>query len=204
MTKHPADERLEADLAIAEETLLNVGHVMPSFIIMAPKKRLLVPAPADDPDTKAIYYSLVRLLCYAENAFAITQVAECWMRWEGWRNDQSIEENAERVRKIRPSQAPDRREALMAATCYRGADRQLALALRIREIIRTADGRPTGTRSAAIPEDAIPYEAALTHLLPPALFSADQQQAARLELTKAQLATGIFLQQTILPDFSRP
>lgn len=204
MTKHPADERLEADLAIAEETLLNVGQVMPSFIIMAPKKRLLVPAPAEDPDIKGIYYSLVRLLCHAENAFAVTQVAECWTRFEDWRDDQSVEENAARASKIRPSQAPDRREVLVAGTCYRGDDRKLALALRMREITRAADGKPTGTKPVPIPEGSIPYEAALTHLLPPAIFSADQQQAARLELTKAQIATGIYLQQTTLPDFPRP
>lgn len=203
MTKHPAHERLEADLAIAEETLLNVGRVMPFFIIMAPQKRLLVSTPAEEPRAKAIYYGLVRLLCYAENAFGVTQVAEAWMRFEGWRDDQSIEENAARARSTPPSLAPDRREVLIAATCYRGDDRKLAVAPRVREIIRAADGKPTGTKPMPIPEGSIPYEAALTQLLPPAVFSADQQQAMRLELTKAQLATGTYLQQTTLPDFPR-
>lgn len=199
MTNHPAIKRLEDDLAIAEQALLEAGRVMASFVIMTPRKRLIVAMPAENPREKAIYYALLRLLCYAENAFAVTQIAECWMRFEGIRNQETVEELAERAKKIRPSQAPDHLEVIIAATCYRGKDRKISIALGAREIIRDTDGQPTGTKPPPFPEDSLPYDAALTQLLPPALFSEEQQQAARRELIIAQATAGIFLRPTEIP-----
>jgi hypothetical protein len=193
MTDHPAIKRLEDDLEIAEQALLESGRVMASFVIMTPRKRLMVAMPAENPREKAIYYGLLRLLCHAENAFAITQIAECWMRCEGFRGQETVEELAERAKKIRPSQAPDRLEAIIAATCYRGEDRKIMIAIGAREIVRGTDGRPTGTKPPSFPEDALPYDSALAQLLPPALFSEEQQLAARRELAIAQGTTGIFL-----------
>ena len=200
MTKQGAEQRLEADLAIAEEALLEAGQVMPSFVVMAPGKRLLVPAPAEDADTRAIYYTLMRLLCHAENAFAVTQIAEAWMRLERFRGKESVEDYHERLKKIRPSQAPDRLEVIFAASCARSADGKQHVAIGTRLIVRDTDGRPTGTAPQPFPEGGIPHEAALAHLLPPASLSAEQQWAARRELIAAQAQSRIYLKPTVVPD----
>jgi hypothetical protein len=98
---------------------------MACFVIMTPRKRLMVAIPAANPREKAIYYGLLRLLCHAENAFAVTQIAECWMRFEGFRRQETVEELAERAKSIRPSGTLDRLEAIIAATCYQGEDRKI-------------------------------------------------------------------------------
>jgi len=200
MAQHPAEQRLETDLAIAEETLLEAGQVMPSFVVMAPGKRLLVPAPAEDADIKAIYYNLLRLLCHAENAFSVTMIAEAWIRMERFRGRESVEECARRVNNIRPSQAPDRLEVIFAASCARSGDGKQHVAIGTRLIVRDTDGRPTGTAPDPFPEGGIPYDAALAHLLPATPLSVEQQWAARQQLIGVQAASGIYLKPAVLPD----
>jgi len=156
MNDHPSIKQIEDDLKIAEQALLETGRVMASFVIMTPRKRLMIAMPAENPRVKAIYYGLLRLLCHAENAFAVTLIAECWMRVERLRGQETVEELAARATKIRPSQASDRLEAIIAATCYRGEDGKLIIALAAREIVRGADGRPTGTKPPSFPEDSLP------------------------------------------------
>jgi hypothetical protein len=152
-----------------------------------------IETPWEDPDAKAIYYQLMLLFCHAENATAVTMIAEAWVRHEARRADEKLSALMKRAAALPVSKAADKRELLIVATAYRDDDDAIATLLEAREIVRDDSGGLLRTEPFSFGRGA-PVDPILERLVPPAALTQEMRLSARRELTFAQLRSGIVLQ----------
>jgi hypothetical protein len=198
---HPAVQRMAANMALAEQSLFATGEVKTQFIVMTPERVLRVETPWEDPDSRLIYYQLMGLFCHAENAIAVTMIAEAWMKHTSLRPHETKSEAIKRATAVPISRAADRREMLIVATAYRDADDAIATLLEAREIVRDDTGGLSRTEPFNLGR-AAPVDPILERLLPPAALTPEMRLSARRDLTFAQVRSNVVLKPQIVATHS--
>jgi hypothetical protein len=125
--------QLRHDFAWAESALRQNGKFHPMFIIWSPDGIYPVLAPWEEPDRRDAVCALVRCLCIEHDAYAITHIAEAWMR----RGNNTL---------IAPSKASDRIEAVQIVIVYRDDAGERQTLGGARETMRRASGHFDGFR----------------------------------------------------------
>ncbi len=130
MTPATFEARWTHDLAHAEKTLLQDGHLAPLFIIIGEDGRsTVVPAIFSNQETKAHYFNLARLTAIAEDAEAVLIRTEAW-----------VVVGEDLAVGLSPSQSDRRIEVVsLAATARYG--KKVIHRLSLREILRGAVAR---------------------------------------------------------------
>ena len=185
------------NMAIAERSLFDAGEVMTQFVVMASERVFLIATPWENPESRAKYYQLMYLFCHAENATAVTMIAEVWTRFVPRQADDTDSKLLKRASQQSVSQAADKREALIVATAYRDADDAIKTLLAAREIMRDDTGKPIRTEPFSF-GGAAPVDPILEQLLPPAALTEPMRFSARGELTLAQIRFGMVLRPQVI------
>ena len=165
--------RFDHDLEHARTTLLQDGHVAPLFAVSTATE--VVPLLADfrTEDSKRASLMAARLLCIAEDAWMAMQRLEAWIV-VGQPEDG-----------VPPSQSERRKEVVLVSLAGRVGGRVTRLSS-VREILRGADGRPTGLAELDLPGQqgggdlgGMAYE-----ILPPVAPTPEQRSMARAALER--------------------
>lgn len=137
--------QVKTDLDFARQTLLERGEVRPMFGILSDENELLlIPGNWENDAEKDRFSSLIRVIALAYDAQSVSFMTEAWSRNVERRIGESEAEHEARVDAIRPSEAEDRIEMVIVVLQYRDTNSRLHLATGRGEILRSADGKPTG------------------------------------------------------------
>jgi hypothetical protein len=179
--------QLESDLKYAEEALIREGQVIPTFVLHTKARALVIVCPWDDETQKHHTYLLVELMCIVEDAIGLTFLGESWMTdAPNIRPGETQAEFDGRIQSVIPETDEGRREIVMVQTSYRDRGGAKMAMYKAREIVRGADGQPTGL--IPLPQLLDP-PGAMTHvsgrvydILPDEPPTPEERQAARAKL----------------------
>lgn len=168
--------RFDHDVRHAESVLLQDGQLAPMFAVTSGNGRLL-PVMADfgSPEAKQACVTAVRLLCVAEDAVMAVHMTEAWLVV----GDLALG--------VSPGQSDRRVEAVLVSINGRVGQGVKCLSS-VREILRGADGKPTGLRPLALPggtrRSQVDLGGPMSELLPPRLPTREQRLVARAALER--------------------
>jgi hypothetical protein len=178
-------QQVKLDIEFAEETLLKLGAVKPIFAIHNATGTLVIGTGWANDEDKERIAAFLRILCIAEDAIAVSFMAEAWMRATDRRPEESEDDAIARARR---SVSP--REVIVAEVIWRDLDGVLHLLSEEREIERDADGRPSG--ATPLPKfDAARSESRWADLLPPRSPTEAEKRAARVVLAELKKVMAI-------------
>jgi hypothetical protein len=156
---------IEMDMGFALDRLKDRGQLLPMVTLHDRSNGMHVCAIEVGSDEKVRHsMRIVRLMAVALDAQAISHVGEMWARFMAPYAGESQPEYEARVNAVRPRDAEDRREVVMATVHYRddtGRPRELS---QTRDILRGDDGRVTGLGPAPT-DEVLDSEGPMTHLL---------------------------------------
>lgn len=155
MARSTGERQFRFDLEYAKRVLMERGEVMPMFVVHGDDTVVML-TPWHDDREKDHYRNLVRLMGVAEDASGITFIGEVWMRSVSRRDGETEQEFDKRSKMLPPSQAEDRIEAILIYTQHRDRDGSRINRSRLLEILRGANGKPSGTRDLAHDELLLP------------------------------------------------
>jgi len=192
-TKGKSDwaKQVQWDMEYAKRQILADGSLDPIFIIHSADKSLAV-ASRVDPESKRDFYTLMRALCIANDATALSCIAEAWLREVP--QVPGEEQSMARATDLLPSEAEDRKEVLISQTTYRD-DAGRHSAVRSAEIERDWNGKITGFKdfphqNVGIDED----EGLVFNILPERLAPPEGRELARKTLPMLAAALGLGLE----------
>ncbi len=167
------------DVRHAESVLLQDGHLAPMFAATSGDGRLL-PVMADfgSPEAKEACITAVRLLCIAKDAMMAVHMAEAWLVV------------GDLAPGVSPGQSDRRVEAVLVSIDGRigGGVKRLSS---VREILRGADGRPTGLHPLTLPggtrRSQVDLGGPMSELLPPRLPTRERRLVARVALERMEV-----------------
>jgi hypothetical protein len=166
MTPAQFAARWRHDLCHAEATLRRDGFVSPLFAVLgADGSERVIPASFASPEDKSRAYDLVRLMAIACDAELVMCRAESWLVL-GQLPDG-----------IAPSQS-DRRIEVVSVVMSARVGRRVVQRSSLREIMRDADGKPTGLAEVRLPKGKLDMAGPMFELLPPNRPDAQQQAMA--------------------------
>jgi hypothetical protein len=140
------DEQAQFDMEFAKRALLESGGLVPTFIVHGEEQMNVIIADWKDDRDKDLYRKLVRLICVAERAKAVSFMTEAWMRSIERRAGETSAEHRARGNAIRPSEAEDRVEIVAVNMFWFDDDKNKRSRSLIGEIIRNEKGKPTQVR----------------------------------------------------------
>jgi hypothetical protein len=184
-------QQIEKDMEYCEERLLTDGGLDPLFLIHTKARLLLFPAPWRDESEKDRHYQMVALLCIAESAIGLTSMAEGWFVEAPVRRvGESEAEFDERLRSMDPDTSELRREVVTCQSSYYDRTGRKVGLMKTREIVRGADGKPTGLATLPGLGDAVAQHNGRVHrLLPDAPPSHEDRAAAQAFLRQLNTRT---------------
>lgn len=166
MTPAALAARWRHDLNHAERTLLKDGFVSPLFVVQgADGSERIVPGSFASAEEKARAYDLVRLMAIAHDAELVMVRAESWLVL------------GQLPEGISPSQSDRRIEVVSLAMSAR-VGRRVVHRSSLREIMRDADGKPTGLAEVRLPKGKLDMAGPMFELLPPKRPDAGQRALA--------------------------
>lgn len=153
MTRKPKQARgadrwakqLRFDIEFAKRTVLERGNCAPIMVVyVRGKAPMLVQPPRYlTLDTVAGY---LRAVCIAEDAEGFGYLSEAWMRVVIRRDGETTAEHDRRAHAIRPAEAEDRIEVVIAEIIWRDDDGERRTMHESFEIVRDARGEPVSFR----------------------------------------------------------
>jgi hypothetical protein len=181
-------KQLRLDMMFAEKCLLDGGQVPAMFIVHTPTAQHLIPTPWQNSDEKATYQQLVRLMCVAYGATALTAITEVWVRRVMRHDRETDAEYHARIEAYPPSEAHDRTEAVFVMICWREQNERKVL-FESREITRRANGKPEGLAPITWGGDESYDElgGTMTEILPDRVATPDEVAAARSILSRYEV-----------------
>jgi hypothetical protein len=181
------NKMLLTNMEFAEERLKESGEIGAMAILHCPDNVVNVIAMDMTSDAmKQRSMKLVRLLAVAHDAEAVAMLGEMWMRAMSPYDGESEAAYQARVTAVRPRDAEDRREVVMANLYYRDDAGAVVELSQTREILRDWDGKPTGLAPADDVE-VLFSEGDLTNVMPPEKPTAEQVRYARQLLDRSGL-----------------
>jgi hypothetical protein len=181
------NKMLLTNMEFAEERLKESGELAPMAILHCPGNVVNVIAMDLSSDAaKQRSMKLVRLMAVAYRAEAVAMLCEMWMRAMAPYDGESEADYEARVNAVRPREAEDRREVVMANLYHRNDVGAVVELSQTREIIRGWDGKPTGLAPADEVE-LLFSEGDMTQVMPPEVPSPEQVRYARQLLDRSGL-----------------
>lgn len=176
---------LAAQLEYGKKVLMDHGQLTKMFVLYTPEGQMVVAAPSDTDEEKQQTYNLVKFMCVAYNAHALSCVAEAWMKAEFKKGGETEDEFFKRAHRVRPSQSEDCKEVVLAHVAWRenGEKRGLFTAP---EILRDWDGKITGLAEAPVVEGIVGDIPAILprNEYPPAVREAAMRLLQRMKVVK--------------------
>jgi hypothetical protein len=174
-------EMLAFNMEFAESRLIEAGDVRPMATVHGSDNTAhTIAMNMSDDAHKEQSLRFVRLLATAHDADAVSTIGEMWMRTMFPYHGESEAEYMARVDAVRPRDAEDRKEVVMCQLYYRDAAGSVRELSNSREIIRGADGKPTGLKPSEYPDAEVIFsEGPMTDLLPKRKPTAEQMRYAR-------------------------
>lgn len=176
------DAQLRHDMAFAQRTLLATGRMFPLAIVHSPETLFAVPLDYSGDEEKLRAHRFLAVLMLAHDAMAFSHITEAWVRHGARRHGESEAAFDERATAVRPSEAEDRIEVVIATLTYRDADGERRTLSDIREIERRANGKPSGLKP--LPDMAGEIGGTIPELLPPVLLKPEDKTIAREVLAR--------------------
>ncbi len=165
--------QVQHDLRFARKTLIDQGEITNMFVIHphGDDPAMVIAVPWHDDESKIKCLNMVKLMCIAHDAEALSHIGEGWIRNMTQRANETEAEMRERATAIRPSQSEDRLEVVTVTITWldetTGERRSLA---RWREIERRSNsGKPVGLKlidGVKDEETAFTIEGLITETLP--------------------------------------
>ena len=176
------------DVEFAKRVLLDRGEIAPMYVMHTP--RGIIPIATDLADKPRVR-ALVQLMCFAHGAIGLTFIGEAWMKAieddEALRPGESLADLEQRI--VLPSESERRVEIVSVVTLYYDATGARQSTTILREILRGADGKPTGLGAEISAADAMIGPGA--EILPERRATPDEQAAAKQVLDVVEQA-GVF------------
>lgn len=127
MKRPPAASRGRTDwhqhicrnIEFAESVLREHGELVPMFVVEAGSETHIVGATFRNAEEKRSIFALVRLMCIALDATALTFITEAWMRRIRQYPGETEAAMQARIAAVPPSEAEDREEVIVVQTMYR-------------------------------------------------------------------------------------
>ena len=184
-------QQIEKDMEYCEERLLTDGGLYPLFLIHTKARLLVFPAPWRDESEKDRHYQMVALMCIAESAIGLTSMAEGWLVDAPVRRiGESEAEFDERFRSVDPHTSELRREVVTCQSSFFDRSGRKVGLMKTREIVRGADGKPSGLATLPGHGDAVAQHNGRIHrLLPDAPPSHEDRAAAQAFLRQLNTRT---------------
>lgn len=162
----PWQAKLDFDMDFAAKTLRDDGELRPMAVITDKAGMIhIVALDMSDDDMKEKSFRYIRLLCVAHEADSLSMMGEMWMRSVKAYDGESPEDHKRRATSVRPREMPDRQEVVMVQCYYRNEAGDVREVSQAREIMRGADGKPTGLAPPPTHE-VTASEGDMTELLP--------------------------------------
>jgi hypothetical protein len=161
-------EWLRHDVEYAKTTIMKHGMLQGLFAIHGRDGRVfLVQSNYADTDEKHDTYDMLRVMCIAYDAIALSHMCEAWIRMLSPRDKETRAEMMERARTgPKPSQAEDRKEIIAVTLAYR-EDEQRHVIGETYEIIRDfTTGKITGLEPMDFPDENTSMGGDVPELLP--------------------------------------
>jgi hypothetical protein len=136
---------LRRDVYFAEQRLIEFGEVRPMFVIhSADGKIVIILSSWNSEEARRKVLAQIGLLCIAHDAIAMSYLAESWLRMVGRRHGESDAEQRERAFSVKPSQAHDRMEVVVAMLTFIDPAGERKTMGAMRGIERDAAGKAIG------------------------------------------------------------
>lgn len=166
------------DMDYAVWCLVSQGEFRPLFVMhTSDGEMMLFPASWKNQQSKENIQTLVRLVCVAYDVVAVGLSIEGWMRKVFRQSGESTLAHRTRANAIAPAEAEDRVEVLIVTMTYRDDAGECRSLGQIAEILRDAEGQPTGVKRDLTEKPGV--EGRLVDLLPERSASPQIQLAAR-------------------------
>ena len=159
-------EQLSRDVAFARSVMLTQGEVQPMFVLHSATESKVIGAAWENIEDKRRVRAFVAMLALADNAEALSFMAEGWSINRPRLPGETEAAARKRFEGAVPSEAEDRVEILMVVNSYRddaGERRTRGVML---EIIRDTEGKVTGLVERTPEGGDAELEGPLANLLP--------------------------------------
>jgi hypothetical protein len=173
-------KQVQWDLELAKRILLDHGGMHPMFMIHFAGKITVVTSNVSHEHREQLYAYLTTL-CVAKNAVALSFVAEAWVRTVPDIPGETKEENIERALAVMPRDAEDRIEVLLSQITYRDEGGDNHSIMRSAEIERGADGKVSGFKPDALPQDDDAKDEGMVFRILPSFIATPELQAKAQE-----------------------
>lgn len=186
----------DADFEAGCGVLLESGSMLMTFVIHSDDATVIIGVPVFDDQVRQVLPTVLRLLCIAHRAVALSHVTEGWMLIVDRRDGESEAEMEQRATQTSPTASPDRIEILIATTQWREPDGTMRTASRRGRIMRNADDAPVAVVERECDTDAdASMDGPWFGLLPAAPPNAADRVTAQMMLGRLEITLGLQLRK---------
>jgi hypothetical protein len=180
-------KQLRLDLEYAKRCITKEGHLMPLFVVHAAHRVTPIGVGGmnnyDDKEKRG-HREMARLICIADNGFAVAFIGEAWIA-----SSKPGEPDPE-YPEVMPSQREDRQEVVIAQIIWRNDDTGERLtAVAQAEVVRNAKGKCTGVKDEKTSDPQSFIMGSFAEVLPEREPTFEERDAAQ-QILKAALEQG--------------